>query len=202
MVAVQHEPSAREKILDTARFLFNERGFHQTSMAELASAAKVSVGQIYRVFKSKEDIIHALVAVSAEQREQEITHLYARLKAGEIGSEEAFELLMLTVIDDPDEALTFDILAESFRSDEVAETIAVLCARLRQLLHEFTSAANPHLTDEQLAVANEMILACMFGLGHRSLSHPRISAEQAARGAGRMIVAGLRGIFDQCPSND
>ena len=194
LVAVQHERSAQERILDTARVLFNQRGFHQTSMAELATAAKVSVGQIYRLFKSKEDIIHAMVSSSTDARKQQLTLLWERLHRSEIDVEEAFELLMLGVIDDPHEALAFDILAEAFRNDRVGETIAVMCSQLRKLLHEFARAANPRLTSDELATAEEMILACMFGLGHRSLSRPELSGERAAKGAGGMIVAGLRGI--------
>lgn len=194
LVAVQHERSAREHILDTARSLFNQRGFHQTSMAELASAAKVSVGQIYRLFKGKEDIINAMVSDRTDRRRQELTLLCERLHAGGIDAEEAFELLMLSVIDDRNEALSFDILAEAFRNERVSEAIAVMCVGLSPLMHEFARAANPRLSDEELATAEELILACMFGLGHRSLSRPALSGERAAKGAARMIVAALRGI--------
>ena len=59
MVAVQHEKDGRARIMDAARTLFSSNGFHQTSMAQLATAAQVSVGQIYRLFKGKEDVIEA-----------------------------------------------------------------------------------------------------------------------------------------------
>jgi AcrR family transcriptional regulator len=52
MSAVQHEVDGRARILTAARSLFSSKGFHQTSMAQLASAAQVSVGQIYRLFHS------------------------------------------------------------------------------------------------------------------------------------------------------
>ena len=66
MVAAQQkqtvpERSGKERILEAARTLFDSHGFHQSSMAELAVAAQVSVGQIYRLFKGKEDIIAAIV---------------------------------------------------------------------------------------------------------------------------------------------
>ena len=51
---------------------------------------------------------------------------------------------------------------------------------------------NPQLSDERLAEAEEMILACMFGLGHRSLSKPELSPASTAKGTARMIVAALR----------
>lgn len=194
MVAVQHERNARERILETARSLFNQRGFHQTSMAELAACAQVSVGQIYRVFKSKEDIINAMVSASMDERSLELTQLCERLHAGEIDVNKAFELLLLGDIDNPHEALSFDILAEGFRNQRVGQTISDMCGRFRQILRDFACAANPRLTGEALADAEELILACMFGLGHRSLSRPELSGEATAKGAARMIIAALREI--------
>lgn len=194
MGAAQHEQGGRERILSTARSLFNRRGFHQTSMAELASMAQVSVGQIYRLFRSKEDIISAIVEVDSGERRSEIAALRNSLCAGEIGIEQAFERLFLTALADHEEALSFDILAEGFRNDRVGETIAALCGNLRQCLRDFAFAANSQLSEASLGHAEELILACMFGLGHRSLSRPELSAQTTASGAARMIVAALRGI--------
>src|SRR6185437_5257521 len=46
------------------------RGFHAASMGEIAAAANMSVGQIYRYFQSKEAIVHAIVERIVEQRER------------------------------------------------------------------------------------------------------------------------------------
>lgn len=192
MVAVQHEQGARDRILNAARDLFAANGFHQSAMAELAAAARVSVGQIYRLFKGKEDIIEAIVACDSRDREAMMMDLQARLQAGEIGIERTFELLLLEVMDDPHEALSFDILAEASRNDRVGGTIADMCVHLRKFLGDFACVANPALSGEALKSAEEIILACLFGLGHRSLSAPTISAERTAKQAASMIVAALR----------
>src|SRR3546814_1064079 len=97
MVAVQQERGCREHILNTPRDLFSTHGFHQTSMAELATAAKVSVGQIYRLFKGKEDIIEALIGMDMNDRIEKIDILRLRLKAGEIDIEQTFEHLFLQI---------------------------------------------------------------------------------------------------------
>ncbi|WP_313806240.1 helix-turn-helix domain-containing protein [Sphingobium sp.] len=192
MAAPQHEQTARNRILNAARDLFAAHGFHQSAMAELASAAQVSVGQIYRLFKGKEDIIEAIVASDAHDREAIILSLQARLNAGEISIEQTFELLLLEMMDNPHEALYFDILAEGFRNARVGGTIADMCARLRKSLGAFACVANPALSGEALKGAEEVILACLFGLGHRSLSVPAISAQRTAKRAASMIVAALR----------
>lgn len=194
MVAVQQEKNGRTRILAAARTLFDSHGFHQTSMAELASAAQVSVGQIYRLFKSKEDIIEALVHDDADQWCGELGALQTRLDSGELTVEETFEQLLLQTIDEKDEALAFDILAESFRNSEVADTVGAMCQRFRVYLRDFACAANDKLSGEALDAAEEMLLACLFGLGHRSISRPRLSAPAAAARTAQMIVAALRGV--------
>jgi len=192
LIAPQHERTARDRILNAARDLFAANGFHQSAMAELATAAQVSVGQIYRLFKGKEDIIEAIVKSDMQERETIISSLQTRLDAGEISIERTFELLLLEVMDDPHEALSFDILAEAFRNAPVRDTITDMCRGLRKSLGDFACVANPDLSGEALKSAEEIILACLFGLGHRSLSAPDISAERTAKRAAFMIVAALR----------
>ena len=161
-------------------------------MAELASAAKVSVGQIYRLFKNKEEIIGAIVDNDARGREAVMMQLRERFDAGDIDIERTLTLLFLGVMDHPHEGLSFDILAEAFRNPNVGTAIAAMCARFRQLLGEFACIANPGLSGEALTAAEEVMLACMFGLGHRTLSGAKLSAEIAAGRAAHMIVAALR----------
>jgi len=192
LIAPQHEQTARDRILNAARDLFAANGFHQSAMAELATAAQVSVGQIYRLFKGKEDIIEAIVKSDTQERETIISSLQTRLDAGEISIERTFELLLLEGMDDPHEALSFDILAEAFRNAPVRDTITDMCRGLRKSLGDFACVANPDLSGEALKSAEEIILACLFGLGHRSLSAPDISAERTAKRAAFMIVAALR----------
>jgi len=177
----------------TARALFDTHGFHQTSMAELATSAQVSVGQIYRLFKGKEDIINALVHDDADEWCEQMTVLRHRLDAGELTIEQTFERLLLDTIDKKEEALSFDIMAESFRNPAVATKIGDMCARFRAFIRHFACAANPALSGEALDAAEEIVLACMFGLGHRSLSRPTLDAARTARWSARMIVAALRG---------
>ncbi|WDL97714.1 TetR/AcrR family transcriptional regulator [Alicyclobacillus sp. ALC3] len=47
----------RQKILDAAKRLFSEKGYHGVSIPDIARASEASVGSIYYVFKDKEDIL-------------------------------------------------------------------------------------------------------------------------------------------------
>lgn len=51
----------RAEITQSAYHLFLERGFHGTSMREIAKEAGIAVGGIYNHFKSKEDIFLAVL---------------------------------------------------------------------------------------------------------------------------------------------
>ncbi len=51
---------ARTRILDAARALFAEQGYHAASMAQVAAGAGVAKAALYHYFKSKHDILQAL----------------------------------------------------------------------------------------------------------------------------------------------
>lgn len=54
------DPNRRDDILRAARAVFDERGYTQTRMAEIAAQAGVAPGTIYLYFDSKEAIVLAL----------------------------------------------------------------------------------------------------------------------------------------------
>jgi AcrR family transcriptional regulator len=63
MSAAAAAPTAvdkRESILDAALTLFAERGFHGTSVPDIAQRAGVGAGTIYRYFEGKEALVNAL----------------------------------------------------------------------------------------------------------------------------------------------
>lgn len=49
------------QLLDAATRLFAEKGFHQTTVQEVAAAAGVATGTFYLYFSSKEALFHALI---------------------------------------------------------------------------------------------------------------------------------------------
>ncbi|MDL1963025.1 MAG: TetR/AcrR family transcriptional regulator [Deltaproteobacteria bacterium] len=51
----------RQEILQTALELFSQRGFHNVSMHEIATASEFAVGSLYKFFSNKEDLYRALM---------------------------------------------------------------------------------------------------------------------------------------------
>lgn len=55
------DPQRAERLLDAARRLFYERGFHGVSVNEIAEAAGTTGAAVYRHFPSKEDVLLTLL---------------------------------------------------------------------------------------------------------------------------------------------
>ncbi len=65
-------PDTRKTIVDTARALFYERGYHATSLAQIQKACGVNGGSIYHFFKSKEALLIAVLENYLKQLEAEV----------------------------------------------------------------------------------------------------------------------------------
>lgn len=51
-----HEKEVRKKIIKTARQLFLEQGFHQTTIRQITQKSQISTGTLYHFYQDKEDI--------------------------------------------------------------------------------------------------------------------------------------------------
>jgi AcrR family transcriptional regulator len=77
----------RSLILDAARKIFLEKGYHLTSMRNIAEEIEYSVGTIYLYFKEKDEIFHALHEegfrrmLAMMQPLQHVAEPFERLKA-------------------------------------------------------------------------------------------------------------------------
>jgi TetR/AcrR family transcriptional repressor of nem operon len=58
---LQKPPGTRDRLIESARHLFWERGFAGTSMADLLSHANVNSGSFYHFFESKESLLRAVL---------------------------------------------------------------------------------------------------------------------------------------------
>ncbi|MDO8459169.1 MAG: TetR/AcrR family transcriptional regulator [Burkholderiaceae bacterium] len=57
----------RERIVETADRLFYERGYDHTSFADIAEAVELSRGNFYHHFKTKDDILEAVIGLRAKK---------------------------------------------------------------------------------------------------------------------------------------
>lgn len=125
-VSDEHLAARRQQILDAARRCFLRNGFHATSMQDVISEADLSVGAVYRYFRSK----HELVTSIAQSVLDGADDLFASIAAAEPAP---------PLIDAMDQALAFvesqlgqdgafplavQVWAESLRDRELADFVA------------------------------------------------------------------------------
>ncbi|PRH76351.1 TetR family transcriptional regulator [Streptomyces solincola] len=87
----QRQEARRRSILRASAELAGRGGFEAVQMREVAEAADVALGTLYRYFPSK---IHLLVAVMQDQLDHLRTTLRKRPPAGESAAERVAETLM------------------------------------------------------------------------------------------------------------
>ncbi len=175
----------REQILEAAMACFAECGFHQTSMHDISARAGISVGLIYRYFKSKEEMIAALAA----EHKKDIASLLERA-ADAPTLLEAMEVIFTShcCARSPHilSAFVVDLFAEASRNRRVAKIVrnvmrtkaagvAALIARSPEL-----KKAKSGLDAQAIA---EMIFALNDGTMMRSVLSPaNVSVSQQREG--------------------
>ncbi|WAH37479.1 TetR/AcrR family transcriptional regulator [Alicyclobacillus dauci] len=117
----------RKAILDAARNLFSQRGYHAVSLSDIAEEAGLSVGLIYYVFPKKEDILVGVV--------QDASLLYRKV----------FD--MVQKIDDPMERLD-TVMSELYRELNKG-------ARVLMILYKDLSSMNKETRRQILSVERE-----------------------------------------------
>lgn len=81
--------SRRATILGKAEKIFAQKGFHNTSVAEIASASGFAIGSLYQFFESKDDLYETMINLKLDQLHAEL-RTAVDAQDGLIGKLEAF----------------------------------------------------------------------------------------------------------------
>ncbi len=163
----------RRKLTDTARTLFIANGFHATGMAQIARESGIAIGQIYRDFASKEDIVAALVKADCGRlmRYAEIDEAVGR---GDAAAARRWIGDFVRPASDPDDTRLFaEIIAESGRSERIAAVFVTQQAELRAHLLDALALLMPGeaMTCRRALLADALITLSL-GLKHFRLLQP------------------------------
>jgi len=116
--------SRHREIVDAARRCFLLNGFHQTTTDDICREASITPGGLYHYFRSKEDVISAVITASAEESVQRL----AALAEDAANTRSSIRALAGTFSDtmrdseiDGFTRLDVDVWAESLRNDKLAE---------------------------------------------------------------------------------
>jgi TetR/AcrR family transcriptional regulator len=64
---LEHQDLSRAQLLDAAEEVFGRKGFHETTLKEVADLAGFSVGSVYSFFESKDDLFRQIFLRRGEQ---------------------------------------------------------------------------------------------------------------------------------------
>src|SRR3546814_12756073 len=161
---IRAEPP-REMIIKAARKLFDAKGFHTTTTAELAAEAAVSIGQIYRLFENKDDVVLALVEENTQARVAEMQAIFDAVQRGQHSVFEAIKALANISIVKSNGGLSFEILAAAYRNFPVAERLTALVDYYRRGVRQPAALTRPDVTAGVLVAYLYTMIACLVGLG-------------------------------------
>ena len=85
-VSEEDKSRRRDEIMAAAKKVFARKGFHATTIADIAKEAGLAYGSIYWYFDSKDDLFHALMAVEEDALR---THVAAAVGARQDSDGEA-----------------------------------------------------------------------------------------------------------------
>lgn len=178
----------RRRLLDTARALFVEHGFHGTGVAQIAAASGIKVGQIYRDFDGKEAIIAAICEADVTAWLEE-DGLRAAVRAGD-GEAIRGWIRRFGGFDEPavECRLLAEITAETGRNERVAAIHRGIDARLRACLVTALAALVPGCGRAgEVAALADFVLAAGVGIKMRRVIRPDLPHEPFGRLMGEVV---------------
>lgn len=152
--------------MEAARTLFAERGFHSTGVAQIAKASGVLVGQIYRDFANKEEIVAAIASRDLEQFLGE-DELARAAEAGDTVAVRGWIRKFVTGKAEKDRRLACEIMAEAMRNPRIALVFRAIQDRVRCSLSLALETLAPGIAREpDRALTAEVILTIGGGIFH------------------------------------
>jgi AcrR family transcriptional regulator len=131
-VSEAHLAARRQQILDAARLCFLRNGFHNASMQDVIAEADLSVGAVYRYFRSKTEIIAAIAEGYANQVTTDIGELSAdpTQSLGDV-MQRAVELVDANSGPDGMLRIAVQVWAEALRDEAVGAVVTRIYGSMR-----------------------------------------------------------------------
>jgi len=159
-------------ILKAAETLFGRKGYHQTSIEEIADLAEVSTGAVYFYFKNKEDLLIKLM--------QEIGYYLRKLLGEELRKTDfslhslqhiAFVFLRDFCLSHPEKITIFfrESVGQSAEvEDQRKELFIKLTSEIRDAVLKISEGLGKHFVTES---SPELIAVCIVGIYERIACH-------------------------------
>lgn len=155
-----------EEIVAAATACFLEKGFHKTSVQDIAQRAGLSMGLLYRYFPSKDAIIEA-AATTAGREARELIDRFAQATELRRGFRQLAQELLTAATIPGYQALLAEVHAESFRNPSLRrleqQDLATMRLAVSDALRQHQQAGRLAAGVDTLALAT-VIFATIEGL--------------------------------------
>lgn len=159
----QRHQQRKDEIIAAARRRFRASGFHAASMSQIALEAKLSVGQIYRYFISKDEIIQEMIKRIIDYRIAEMVEKTETDHLPEV-------LAWRQTLSPDDDALMLEMAAEATRNPQVAGMMIEADERMFENACRHMQSRHPHLSAERVRCCVELLASLMEGSTFRRLT--------------------------------
>jgi AcrR family transcriptional regulator len=180
----------RDRILAAAQQCFITHGFHAASMANIAEAASMSAGLIYRYFDSKAAIILAIIARQLEDSRASIATLSSDPDLGR-RILELFEGWRARDPGVPNVALFLEMSAQATRDPRIAQAIEdadrISGDDFTAWLRQRAQAAGARVDEAELRARAMSLKAFIEGLALRAVRAPHADPRIVAAALGRFL---------------
>ena len=186
----------RDEIMAAAKMVFARKGFHATTIADIAKEAGLAYGSIYWYFDSKDDLFHALMAVEEQALR---AHVRAAVSAStESDGETPFRTAVQATLEffEADKATVKLLFRDAYAlGDKFEKHLGGIYERFIDDIENFIVVAQPR---GQVVVAPPRMVAytraALIGqLAHRRLStDDGVTAAEVADFVVSLVLDGLR----------
>ena len=126
------DENKRLMILHSAKMLFSQRGFFNTSISDITKETGLPVGSIYTYFKSKEEIVRAIVNEGWEDLRKRLMETTGSAKSAENKLKVIIETFIPEIFNDLD--LINILLSEAITYTKIEEKVEELSTLILSLL--------------------------------------------------------------------
>jgi len=190
----QSKAQTRERLLDAARKVFAQRGYHGAAVEEIAAEAGYSTGALYSNFDGKQDLFLALMDRVIDAHTSEIAEAVRERTSISERARGGADRWMALIEREPELQLLFmEFWAYAARDPQVRRQVAAGFARARAVLSGLIADSarefglELELPVEQLAIA---IDALADGIAHQKLADPDAVPDELMGRVLALLLAG------------
>lgn len=173
-------PEVRKRqILDAARGCFIRAGFASTKVSDVAQAAGVSVGLVYRYFSDKPALMTAIVAEEAHHQFNELVDPAQQLSAGvRLTTDELVGALQRALHDRNRVLLMLEVTTAVMRDEDLRRTaVAIQLDQAKALAQRLAPVMDCEFGVEELGVRLQVLAGLAAGLAIQIAVAPDTEAD-------------------------